>query len=97
MNKVIWPYGISLKLWADSLVSDFGEECLPKLEDEKQWQDWGSQVAGTGIFLRASVPPPVTYTKGVKNEVFKEWDKWAKTVFRIMSDDYSSTDLNLTR
>lgn len=92
MIKVIWPYGISLKYWSASLVNDFSEEYLPILEEDNLWQEWGARVAGTGIFLRAGVPSPITIVQGEKKENYKEWDKWAKVVYRIMSDEYNIAD-----
>lgn len=89
MIKVIWPQNITLKYWAACLVSDFPAENLPILEDERSWQDWGTQVAATGIFQRASIPSPLTFTEGTKKEVFTEWDKWAKVVYTILSDNYN--------
>lgn len=89
MIKVVWPERITLTYWAACLVSDYNTENLPKLEDENSWQEWGTIVAGTGIFLKASVPAPISTKGGEKKEVFKEWDKWAKVVYTILSDEYS--------
>lgn len=89
MIKVIWPERITLTYWAACLVSDYSTENLPKLEDEESWQEWGTIVANTGIFLKASIPSPLSTKDGEKKEVFKEWDKWAKVVYTILSDEYS--------
>jgi hypothetical protein len=89
MIKVVWPYNISLKYWAACLIADFPEEGLPILEDEANWQEWGTQVAATGIFQRAAIPSPLSFKKGNKEEVFTDWNKWAKIVYTIMSDEYN--------
>ncbi len=86
MIRVIWPERISLKYWADSLVSDYSDENLPTLTNEEEWQKWGALVAGTGIFQKASIPSPIS--RGDQN-TFKEWNKWAKAVYAIMSDEYN--------
>ena len=89
MIRVVWPEGIKLSNWAACLVYDFAEEGLPKLDDEKQWAEWGTIVANTGIFLRAAVPPPVIVKSGERVQIYNEWTKWAKQVYTIMSDEYS--------
>lgn len=89
MIKVIRPERISLNYWAACLVADFPSENLPILESDEVWQEWGTIVANTGIFLRAHIPPPLTIKQGEKQQVFADWEKWAKVVYTIMSDDYS--------
>ncbi len=91
MIKVIWPERISLNYWASSLVSDYHNENLPILDSDENWQEWATIVANTGIFLKANVPAPVQIKDGQKKEIFSEWDKWAKIVYTIMSDEYSIT------
>lgn len=86
MIRVIWPERITLRYWANSLVADYYTENLPILDNEKDWQKWGALVAGTGIFLAASVPSPITI--GTESK-FKKWDDWAKTVYIIMSNEYN--------
>lgn len=89
MIKVVWPERITLNYWAACLVSDYGDENLPKLEDDNTWQEWATIVANTGLFLRAGIPAPLTVKDGVKRETFKDWDKWAKVVYTILSDDFN--------
>lgn len=89
MIKVVWPENISLSYWAACLVNDYANEPLPILQYEENWQEWATTVANTTIFLRASVPAPLSMKGGTKKEIYKEWDKWAKIVYTIMSDEYS--------
>ncbi len=86
MNKVIWPENISLKYWAACMVADFKNEILPILNDENDFEKWGTIVAGAGIFNRAGIPAPSIITSGKKDE---KWIKWAKIVYTIMSDEYN--------
>lgn len=92
MIKVIWPFNITFDYWAACLVSDFPNENLPLPGDEKQWQEWGTIVAGTGAFQRAHIPAPLNFKEGVKKEVFTDWQKWAKVVYTILSDNYNTTE-----
>jgi hypothetical protein len=92
MIKVVWPFNINLKYWAACLVSDFPNENLPVLEDEKQWQEWGTIVANTGAFQRANIPAPLSFKEGGRKEVFTDWEKWAKIVYTILSDNYNVTE-----
>jgi hypothetical protein len=89
MIKVVWPERISLNYWAACLVTDYPSENLPLLESDENWQEWATIVSNTGIFLKAHIPAPVSVKDGVKKELFHEWDKWAKVVYTIMSDEYS--------
>lgn len=87
MNRVIWPYNIKLDQWAATLVGDFGEEALPLLLKESDFEKWGTIIAGTGIFAQAGVPSPSIIRSQDPQE---RWVKWAKIVYTIMSDKYSS-------
>ncbi len=92
MIKVIWPHNISLNYWAASLVTDYPNEHLPILETEDTWQEWATIVANTGAFQRANIPAPITFKEGVKKEIFSDWQKWAKTVYTILSDNYNISE-----
>jgi hypothetical protein len=87
MIRVIWPQGISLRYWANSLVADYYTENLPMLDNEEQWQKWAALVAGTGIFLSASVPSPIDSAGKTQ---FKKWDDWAKRLYIVMSNEYNN-------
>ena len=89
MIKVIWPHNITFKYWAACLVADFPNENLPIPDDERNWQEWGTIVAGTGVFQRATIPVPLSFKEGTKKEVFTDWEKWAKIVYTIMSDNFN--------
>lgn len=92
MIKVVWPFNIDIKYWAACLVADFPNENLPILENKDNWQEWGTIIAGTGVFQRANIPAPLSFKNGIKVEVFNEWEKWAKVVFTIMSDNFNVTE-----
>lgn len=86
MNKVIWPERISLKYWADSLVSDFREENLPILTNVEDFEKWGKEVVTSPLFSRAGIPPPSIIKQGTIDE---KWVKWAKIVYTLMGDEYN--------
>jgi hypothetical protein len=92
MIKVIWPVNINIKYWTACLIADFPNENLPSLDDEKNWQEWATIVAGTGVFQRAAVPSPLSFKDGERKEVFTEWQKWAKVVYTLLSDNYNVTE-----
>lgn len=86
MNLVVWPERISLKYWSSCLVSDFKHENLPILQNENDFEKWGTLIAGSGVFARAGVPTPSIIKTGPKDE---KWIKWAKIVYTLMSDEYN--------
>lgn len=81
----VYPKYISLKYWAATIMTDYANEPLPILVNEEQWEEWGAIVAGTGIFLRASVPSPFSIVRGKKQQNFKDWQGWAKIMYNIMN------------
>lgn len=87
MSKVVQPEYISLSHWAAALVSDFGNEHLPLLTDEKKWQEWGAVICNTGIFGRANVPSPFSLVQGKKTQVYKEWKDWAYRVYFLVNNE----------
>ena len=81
---IVWPEYIDIKDWAANLIVDYPDEYLPILEDADKWEDWGSIVAGTGVFARNDIPAPFSVTEGKKKQEFKDWQEWAKTVYNLM-------------
>src|SRR5271154_5920017 len=88
----VYPKYISLKYWAATVVSDYDNESLPLLGNEEEWKEWGNIVAGTGIFLRASVPSPASIVRGKNQDNFKDWQQWARIVYNIMNSELINTD-----
>lgn len=86
MIKVIWPEYITVKDWADRLVSDFLSESIPILENDANWESWGNIVATTGVFADAGVPSPFSIIDGKKQPNFKTWEDWAKNVYNLMAN-----------
>jgi hypothetical protein len=85
--KVVWPEYISLKDWAAALIVDFPNENLPTLENEEEWQEWGTKVISTGVFAKGSIPAPFSVQEGKKATNFEKWQEWAKIVYNIMAND----------
>jgi hypothetical protein len=75
---MIWFKDVSLKLWADRLVEDFGRDNVPVLEDEENWQEWGNSLIQERSFAQAGCPE----TTG-----FDSVDQWAQAVCGAMADD----------
>ena len=88
----VYPKFISIKYWAATVLSDYNNEPLPILRNEEEWEEWGAIVAGTGVFLRARIPSPVSIKKGTKESNFKDWESWAKVVYNIMRSEGTDTD-----
>lgn len=84
--SVVWPEYISLTDWSSRLIADFNQEQLPLLDDEHNWEEWGTTVASTGIFERAGVPAPFDIEQGEKTSLFPSWEEWAKTVYMLILD-----------
>jgi len=82
--NVVWPQYISLADWSSRLIADFTDEQLPLLDDEQNWEEWGTLVATTGIFERAGVPVPFDTEEGRKRSLFPSWEEWAKTVYMLI-------------
>jgi hypothetical protein len=86
---IIWPEYITIKDWADNLHQDYPNEFLPVLEEEDNWPEWGTLVAGTGVFSEQNIPTPSTPRDTDledKKTSFNSWEEWAKTVYNIMID-----------
>lgn len=87
MTKIPWPEYISLTNWSGALSASFPSAQIPYLEDEKDWQEWGAAVVGTGTFAHSGVPSPFTIKQGAKKDDFKDWQDWAKVVYMIMNNE----------
>lgn len=74
---MIWFKEISLKVWADTVVRDFGEDNVPVLDEEEHWQEWGNRLIQEPSFTKAGCPP----TTG-----FERAEDWAQAVCGAMAD-----------
>ena len=81
---IVWPEYIDIKDWAANLIADYPDEYLPILEDANKWEDWACVIAGTGIFARNEIPARFSVESGEKQQEFKDWQDWAKTVYNLM-------------
>jgi len=69
--SVTLPVGISLKDWADCLITDFVEfGAYYPLEDPEKWQDWAAQYKGATNLVE-DFPDPYSFHKS-------EWREWAQ-------------------
>jgi hypothetical protein len=73
---MIWFKEMPLKLWADTLVRDFGQDDIPFLENEDNWRDWGNRVVGEPSFIRNNAP---------RTEGFETAEEWAQSVCGVMA------------
>lgn len=79
----VYPKHITLKYWAATVLTDYTNESLPILKDEKDWEKWAKVVAGTGSFLNAGVPSP--FKQKDNTSLYNDWEDWAKVVYNIMN------------
>ena len=68
---------ISLKLWADTLIQDFGQDDIPFLDHEDNWREWGNRVVGETSFIKNNAP---------RTEGFETAEKWAQAVCGVMAN-----------
>ena len=74
---MIWFKEMPLKLWADTLVRDFGNDDIPFLDNEDNWREWGNRVVGEPSFIRNNAP---------RAEGFETAEEWAQAVCGVMAD-----------
>ncbi len=68
---------ISLKLWADTLIQDFGQDDIPFLDHEDNWREWGNRVVGETSFIKHNAP---------RTEGFETAEEWAQAVCGVMAN-----------
>ena len=68
---------ISLKLWADTLSQDFGQDDIPFLDHEDNWREWGNRVVGETSFIKNNAP---------RTEGFETAEEWAQAVCGVMAN-----------
>ena len=67
--SVTLPVGISLKDWANCLITDFiAFGAFDPLDDETKWQDWATQFLNATNLIE-DFPDPYLYD---------DWRKWAE-------------------
>jgi hypothetical protein len=84
MPLLPYPEHITLKRWAAELIRIYPKDRLPILLDEEKWQEWANMVASTGTFKRNNIPGGNKVVNNDKQDLFKDWQSWAKSVYSIM-------------
>lgn len=69
---MIWFREMPLKLWADRLIQDFGQDNIPFLDNEDNWRVWGNRVVGEPSFIRNNAPRKAKH-RGFCFETAEEW------------------------
>ena len=62
--------------WNGSLLVWYGEQPLPYIEDENDWQELANAVSGNAFFGAYGMPSPEGYDK---------WQDWAAEVTEIIN------------
>lgn len=75
---MVIPEGITLTLWANSLIIDFPNDNIPLLINESRWQQWASELIGSQSFISNDVPHPNNYD---------DWKTWAYDVYFLMCNN----------
>jgi len=75
---MVLPEGISLTLWANSLIIDFPYDNVPNLSSESQWQEWGDELANCQNFIDNDIPSTFNY---------RDWKSWAYDVYFLMCNN----------
>jgi len=73
---VMIPAGVSLEMWAASLVVDFPTDNIPVLKGSGNWKQWASFLIQENSFANNGAPGP---------SLFKDWQSWAQAVFKAMA------------
>lgn len=84
MANIVYPYGIDIIDWFDSLLIDFPKENLPVLRFPEEWQEVGSRIVGIGEFAKRICPSPLRIDEKGKSDNYSSWEEWAKDVYSIM-------------
>lgn len=71
--SIVLPVGIDVLSWAASLVIDFPQDDIPRLDDPDAWQEWGERLLQSPSFLTA--PRPGDYA---------DWVSWAQRVCAVV-------------
>lgn len=63
------PVTIELRDWADQLSLDLAQFApIPRLNDEKDWQEWGVAFCAISGICQKNPPNPLNFT---------DWREWA--------------------
>lgn len=84
MPRLPIPEYIGFKQWSVEIIRLYKNERLPIVIDEDKWEEWGTSIAGIGIFKTNAIPSPSVVKDGRKINTFKTWQDWAKAVYTIM-------------
>ena len=75
---MISPIGMTLRDWADSIVSDFNNPwAFGVLEDETRWQEWAVGFVRAPDFAQRILPDPYA---------FADWREWAMRAYPMLEE-----------
>lgn len=73
---MIDPRNMSLSDWADSVVLSIGDYwAFGRLDDEANWQNWGTALVRASGFTQRNLPDPY---------MFSDWRDWAMRVYPML-------------
>jgi hypothetical protein len=70
---MILPEYISLRDWADSLITDFPNDNIPILYNEEEWKEWGNDVIYETHFENLNAP---------STDLYDNWKDWAYALYQ---------------
>lgn len=89
---------INAKRWADSVVEDYEDFSLPKIEDDDSWAPWGGIIIKLEPFNTLEIPNPQT-NPNAKNDIekkeskYKDWWEWAYIFYNIVNSRLEITKI----
>lgn len=72
--NVTYPNYMDLETWASRIIYDLAPQfSFGKIQDYKDWKDWGCQFSTANIF--GAIPDPY---------MFDDWNQWAMSLCRVI-------------
>lgn len=70
------PEGSTWADWNGNLLHYFGEEPIPYIPDETQWQTVAKTVVQLSTFMNYATPDP---------DIYESWQEWAKDFITVVN------------
>lgn len=76
MSRLTDPRYTDLRSWADVTVYDLDDYgAIPRLDDEKDWQNWAAGLVGINGISQQNPPSPYNFTN---------WREWAIRFYQML-------------
>lgn len=70
------PEGSTWADWNGNMLHYFGEEPIPYIDDELQWQEVARSIVQLSTFMNYAMPDPDTYD---------DWKMWANDFIEVVN------------